>query len=181
MDPDGDGIACESLPSAPQSEVVVATPEPTPVPRDQGTSRFNPYPTEVVCAGPVDDFCLGVASVDWDAWPEIQAENRFNDAPPAGHKFVMIGLYLLNHSDTEQYSGGVRSELSVLGHGTNVAVRTFDNGGCGVLLDSLPSTDVFPNGSVTGNVCFVADLDLSTLVMRWEPFFEDGAWYALPR
>ena len=183
LDPDGDGIACENLPGAPVPEVqeivvtATPTPSPTPVPTGQGLSRQNPWPMDGSCYGPADGFCFGILSVDWDAWPEIQVENQFNDPPPDGHKFVMIEISLLNQGNIERNSITGDTDSDVLGQGTNVVIRST---GCGVIPNDLKWADVFPGGRVSGNICFVVpDEDISTLVLRWEYSFRDALWFAL--
>ena len=186
LDSDGNGIACEDLPGAPEPTVIevfvtpTPTPSPTPVPpEDQGLSRHSPFPMDYGCVGATGDFCIDVVSLDWDAWPEIQAENESNDSPPADHKFVMIEMSAhlgVGHGETETSSGSVLSRAAVLGQGTNVAI---DSGGCGIIPNAFPSTDVSPGDSVSGNICYVVpEEDISTLVLRWDSSWIP-LWYAL--
>ncbi len=183
LDQDGNGIACENLPGAPQPEVqqvvvtATPTPSPTPIPTGQGMSRYNPQPMDGTCYGPANGFCFGVLSVDWDAWPEIEAENSFNDPPPADHKFVMVEVFVLNQGSVERNSITADSDSEVLGEGTNVAIRSTR---CGVIPNDLEWADVYPGGSLSGNICFVVpEEDISTLMLLWEPTFGDKLWFAL--
>jgi hypothetical protein len=65
-----------------------ATPKATPTPA-AGLSRGNALPlgqTAVVPPG----WEVTVLGVDEDAWPEVQAENTFNDPPERGYRMVLI-------------------------------------------------------------------------------------------
>ena len=77
----------------PADHTVVAVPTPAPTGGD-GSSRSRPIAYgERFQAGVFD---IQIVSVDTDAWPEIQAENQFNDPPPAGKRFVLWTLEVWN-------------------------------------------------------------------------------------
>ena len=63
-------------------------PPPTPPPPPAPGSRENPYLINTPFQVGSWRFILGAA--DFDAWPEIQAENEFNDPPPPGWSYVTV-------------------------------------------------------------------------------------------
>ncbi len=89
-------------------------PAPTPTPREAtpvppstsppaglGESRDNPVPVGVPFLTS-DGFEWTVVGVDFDAWPEVQAENQFNDPPAEGNRMIMVTLKVTNVSSEEE-------------------------------------------------------------------------------
>jgi len=86
-----------------------------------------------------------------DGTAEVLAENQFNDPPPNGHVFFLVEVVLTNEGPERQDSAFF-VDIDAVGDG-NVE---YDGFGCGVIPNALDtSTELFPGGSVSGNVCFV--------------------------
>ncbi len=126
-------------------------PEPTPTSGD-GSKRSSPIAYgEKFQAGIFD---MQITAVDTDAWPEIQAENRFNDPPPSGKQFVLWTLSVWNQRgsvDEPEYV--TESDFELVGN-RGVEYQTFEDGvSCGVTPNDL-SENLYRGGMVTGTVCF---------------------------
>jgi hypothetical protein len=160
-------------------------PKPPPPP-PPGSTRANPLPLGQTVGISVRNgeemWRLRILSVDFDAWPEIQAENQFNRAPAPGFQYVMAAVevtYVSGQSPRRPWSS-IASDLNTVG-ASNVAFNQYDNGGCGVVPDDfvLKDTDVFPPGSLTGNVCWpVRSSDVPTLE-AYLTFTAGPYWMAL--
>ena len=145
----------ESAPTPP-------APNPTPDPGAIGT-RSNPVPLGQYFQPPTSPWELKVVSVDWDAWPEIQAENQLNESPAAGNQFVMVTIMVRNTgSSADRFSS---SRISAVGS-QSVEYRTSVNH-CGVIPDDFSDiTRLFPSGELQGNICYeVASSDISSLLL----------------
>lgn len=100
----------------------------------------------------VGDWMIRVIGVELDATDAVLAENQFNSPPPPLSRFTMVTL-------EASYVGGppaafwFGSELRLVDD--DGAHTTFDPS-CGVIPDDLAfGSEVFPGGTVTGNVCWV--------------------------
>ena len=124
------------------------TPSPTPAPGNIGT-RTNPVSLGQYFRPPDSPWELKIESVDWDAWPEIEAENQFNDPPDAGNNFVLIGISVRNRgNEADSFSS---YQVSAVGSRA-VEYRTFTDS-CGVIPDNFEDTTrIFSGGELQGNV-----------------------------
>ena len=123
----------------------------------------SPVPLGQYFGPPDSPWELKTLSVDWDAWPEIEAENQFNDPPDAGHTFVLIEISIRNRGtepDNFQSYG-----ISAVG-ARAVEYRTFTDS-CGVIPGDFEDiTRIFSGGELQGNICYeVASSDISSLVL----------------
>ena len=115
---------------------------------DSTDSRLSPTPLgETVDIG--GGWSLRVNGMISDQTPAVLNENMFNDAPPTGYIFAIVNVTLTNVGD--QMDTAFWVSTAVVGE-SNVE---FNKSGCGVIPSPLDTfADVFPGGSVTGNVCF---------------------------
>ena len=154
------------------------TPEPTPDPTPEPTptnlgSRSNPIPLGQSFRPPDSQWELRIISVDWDAWPEIEAENRFNDPPASGNKFVMVKIAVHNRGSEPDSFGS--SNISAVGSQA-VEYRTFVDS-CGVIPDDFSNfTRIFSGGELQGNICYeVASSDVNSLLLFGDRYTFDIA------
>jgi hypothetical protein len=123
-----------------------------------------------------------VNSVNWDAWPLVQAANMFNDPPPSGYVDVMANL-------SAQYIGS--GSASILDFsinygvvGTDGVVRTsFSGPTCGVLPPprDIDYTTFISGASFDMNDCWVVPASqVPSLELYWQDV-RGGAtgWFAL--
>ena len=167
-----------------------SSPSPTPVPL--GLSRNNPSPPGPDGALITDDeFLIGVATaIENTAQAQTLTEsilsaNRYNEPPPEGHSFFIVGIIVTNLS-AESRSFDASYRLRLVGQ-SNVAYSQFENS-CGVLPDDLSKFDsyreLFESGALSGFVCFsVQASDIGTLILYDDgPIFSDNKrlFWALP-
>ena len=137
------------------------TPTPTHTPTNIGT-RGNPVPLGQYYRPGNSPWQLKVVSVNWDAWSVIQDENRFNDPPDAGNRFVLVNIEVRNLGSTAEsfFAAGLNTVGS-----SNVEydVECKFN----VLPDRFDSfRRIFPNGVLKGNICYeVPASDTSSLLL----------------
>ena len=94
------------------------------------------------------DWYLRFGAADTDAWPEIEAENMFNDPPAAGNNFVMASVWV-KKAGSETGLPWLDINVEFLGK----SGRVYD-GSCGVLPQDLDDVaDLYPGASASGNVC----------------------------
>lgn len=94
------------------------------------------------------DWYLRFGAADTDAWPEIEAENMFNDPPASGGRFVMAPLWV-KKAGADKGTPWLNVTVEFLGKNG----RIYD-GSCGVLPNSMMDVaDMYPGASATGNVC----------------------------
>jgi len=131
---------------------------------DIGTQRTNP-----ISAGRTaltdDGLGITVMSVDADAWPEVKAENYYNDPPKAGYRFLMAKVriqvvdgYFTNPINVSAYGFGVVGSSAVLA------------GTCGsypLLPDELAAT-MFHGGVTQGNLCVEVPEDETDLLIYYK-------------
>ena len=142
LDPDGDGFACDT-----------AT---VPVSGRDGSKRTSPIPYGQRFQAGVFD--MQITTVDTDAWPEIRAENQFNDPPPQGKRFVMWTLQVWNvrgsHDEGESITEG---DFELTGN-QGVTHLPFSEGvSCGVTPNDLRH-ELYRGGTVTGTTCFAVPI-----------------------
>ena len=157
-----EAVAGVTPPPVQPTPIPTPSPTPTPTPGNLAT-RSNPVPLGQYFRPPDSPWELKVESVDWDAWPEIEAENQFNDPPAAGNKFVLIGISVRNSgTEADSYSS---SGVSAVGSRA-VEYRTFTDY-CGVIPDDFEDiTRIFSGGELQGTICYeVVSSDINSLVL----------------
>lgn len=137
----------------------------TTTPAAEGTFEDPVQPGDWVRVGSVD---VVVLAVDTDATDKVLAENQFNEPPVEGNRFVMWRVALANAGDEVTVALGEVS-FSVVGPSA-VAYDAFAT--CGVVPDGLDEfRDVFPGGSLEGNLCWeVSEDDADALVLLVDEF-----------
>lgn len=141
-----------------------------------GSSRTRPVPVQT--ARRVKDWKIAVAASLADATQAVMAENMFNEPPQEGHQFFVARLratYVGQASDSFDAFYRARAVGA-----SSVAYSTFENS-CGVIPDPMPDSEVFPGGTVEGNVCWeIRSTDAASLIMYDQPFLSDTrTWFAL--
>jgi hypothetical protein len=105
-----------------------------------------------------------ILSVTPNANSLIAATNSFNKAPASGNQFFVARISAMRTATTSGRYGPY--ELYAVG-ASNVSYTSFGNS-CGVIPDPVSSNEVFPGGTVTGNVCWqIASGDAGSLV-AWD-------------
>jgi hypothetical protein len=133
-----------------------------------GSFRSTPLPIGA-SAAVGEGWTLTVLSATPNATADVLARNRFNSPPQAGKQFFIVRVSLKNEGSQPQnlFRAG---QFRLLGD-ANVAYRTFDPT-CGVIPDPISTTDVFPGGTITGNLCWqVPSTEVGSLVLYHEYFF----------
>ncbi len=143
-------------------------------------SRANPVPAGVTAR--VGDWEVTVLSVVPDAGEVVLEENSFNDPPAEGRRFVMVELAATYWGESSE---SVLWGLSMSAVGESLVAYGGFEDSCGVIPDDIEdSREVFPGGTVTGNVCWaVDDGDAGSLVLIVEEalsFDADRVFMALP-
>lgn len=150
------------------------TPAATPAPAPRaGATRENPVPLGQA-QSLSDGWTMRVVSFTPDATAAVLAENMFNDPPPAGSQFAMARVEATNGTTgPESFDGTYR--LRAVGP-SNVSFTTFNNS-CGVIPDRISSTQVFPGGTIAGNVCWsIPSADAAGLVLYDADSFTPTSW-----
>jgi len=156
----------------PTIEQITATPPPA-----AGLSRGNALPlgqTAVVPPG----WEVTVLGVDEDAWPEVQAENQFNDPPEQGYRMVMVTLRVTNIQTKDEAVRISAGDFELVGS-RNQVYKTYERS-CGVTPNSLEA-ELFPQGTADGTVCLQAGIDETGLLLIASPSWdeEDQRYFAL--
>ena len=147
------GISAAGL----QRHVLAATTVP-------GTTRDNPAPIGTAVDMP-NGWRITVLSITPNATEIVKKHNRYFYKPPAaGHQYFIARFLVVRTGATPNRA--VR-DFMVVG-GSNVA---YESRSCGhIYPDYLERKEVFPGGSVTGNVCWaVRSSDVGSLVMFYTP------------
>ena len=133
---------------------------------DIGTQSTNP-----MTAGSTNltDNGLGITvmSVDADAWPEVYAENMFNDPPKAGYRFLMVKLEVENSSGA---SGQIRirdSDFKVVGSSAVLA------GTCGLypVIPNELDIKVSTGEKLSGNVCVEVGNNEVDFILNYDKYW----------
>ncbi len=124
---------------------------------DVAGTRDNPIPFGQ--PGAVGDWEVTVVGTTPDAWPQVQAENQFNDPPPPGFQDYMAELSFTYTGSDEPQTPFWSLSTSVLGQ-SNVAHEE----ACGVIPNDYQNVgDVYTGGNSVANVChWVESVDIST-------------------
>ena len=117
---------------------------------------------------------MEITAIDWDAWPEIQNENQFNDPPASGYRFVMWTM------DVENMRGSVdasewahEADFEMVGS-RNVLYYPFSKeNSCGVIPDEL-NAHLYRSGETSGNVCLSVPTDETDLTFFYEALHDDA-------
>jgi hypothetical protein len=161
-----------------QWRVVLAAPAPTPAPTPApapraGSTRESPIPLGQA-QSVSDGWTMRAVSFTPDATAAVLAENMFNDPPAAGKQFAIARVEASN-ATTAPASFGGSFRLRAVGP-SNVSFSTFSNS-CGVIPDPISSTQVFPGGTIAGNVCWeVPTSDVGGLVMYDSASYSASTW-----
>ena len=174
-------------PPTPTRTRVVGTPTPVPprpTPEPTSTATQPPLGTR---ANPIPRGQKWLASTGWeivvldfnpDAWPVVQAENRYNDPPRTGNRMVMARVGVTNVS-VERQPGIISKSWFALQGSRNLVYRPFDSPyRCGVIPDELLD-EVFIGEYVEGNVCFQIPLDETGLRLIYDPIVDDYTYFAV--
>jgi hypothetical protein len=157
--------AANSSSGTPTEEPVPAeapTAVPTEAPSGPVGSFTNPVPYGETATLP-GDWTLKVIDVITNATDQVMAENQFNDPPAEGRQFFIVRVSATNNSNQP---ASIRSIASFSAVGKSaVAYETYEDR-CGVIPDELSDAEVFPGGTIEGNICWsVKKEDVKTLVM----------------
>lgn len=121
------------------------------------------YPAPMGQPLAVGDWEVTVISTIPDGNAAVRRENQFNAPPPPGGQFFIVKVSVKNVG-VEATSAQFRLRFSSIGQ-SRVAYD-YQNS-CGVIPERLPSNEVFPGGTVTGNVCWaIMSSDAASLVMQ---------------
>lgn len=167
--PDGEEAEERSSTTTEAEERVITTttrkpPTTTTTAAPETGTRTNPDPLGVtyeVSSDGMDGKEVWTAKIDtvnFDAWPAIQAENQFNSAPAEGWRFVMIQLTMGYETGEKSSHPGYVADITATGSANRIydAYSAMPNGesGCGVFPGPLShGDDLLPGGTATGNVC----------------------------
>jgi hypothetical protein len=158
---------CETVLRSPSG---TSPPPPLPPlpPLGSTPARAYPFGTEVTLAG---DWKVRVVSTIPDATALVMAENQFNDPPAPGKQFFIVRVratYVGTGADS--FDGTFR--LRAVGPSA-VSYNAFDDT-CGVIPEEISDSDVFPGGTIEGNVCWqVQPPDAASLVVYDDPLVSD--------
>lgn len=131
-------------------------------------SRDRPIPGRTL-ASLSDGWQIAVIGVTPNANDAVRRQNQFNDPPAAGNQFFLVRVQVTNSGGSDNNRGRSFSagDLRAVGD-SGVAYTTFSNS-CGVIPDALPRSEVFPGGSIAGNLCWqVRASDAGSLVMFYD-------------
>jgi hypothetical protein len=119
-----------------------------------------------------------VLGVDEDAWPEVQAENQFNDPPEEDYRMVMGTLRVTNVQTTDESTRISGGDFEFVGS-RNQVYNTPDRW-CGVTPNGLEA-ELFPQGTAEGTVCSQVGTDETGLILIASPSWdeEDQRYFAL--
>ena len=161
--------AVPATPAARPTATPTPTPTttPTPIPdTDMGTTLEYPYPAGSTIQG-TDGTETVVTGVNNDAWQVVLEENQFNNPPEPGNRFYMVTVEVVNVAGASPLNVSP-IDFELIG-GNRVVYKTFQHS-CGVVPDELWG-EVYPGGSVQGNLCFEVGADESGFVLVHSPGF----------
>lgn len=142
-----------------------------------GSFREQPLPIGV-SARIAEGWEAKVLSATPNATSVVLRENRFNSPPEPGHQFYMVRISLTYVADGPVEPGPKpywrAGQFKLVGN-ANVAYSRGLANSCGVVPDALPTTEVFPGGTITGNICWeVPSAEADSLVLYNEYLFPGG-------
>ncbi len=120
----------------------------------------------------VGDWKVRVVDVNPDATDVVFDENEFADPPADGDQFVMVTI---EAEFVGPDSGEFWSDMTWKTVGPSSVAYEDTTDGCGSLPDAIDDMgEVFPGGTITGNVCWsVSQSDIPDLLMILEEFAMD--------
>ena len=134
-----------------------------------GTTRDNPVPIGTAADMP-NGWRIAVLSVTPNANKLIDEQRSYRSDPPdEGHQYFIARLSIVRIGEGAKH---LDTDFEAVG-GSNVAYGAYD--GCPWYVpDRLRwTTEVFPGGSVTGNVCWQVRVgDVGSLVMFYDPVYD---------
>jgi hypothetical protein len=138
------------------------------IPAGPGASRSGAVaPGESVTSG---DLRVTLLDVNFDAADAIIAADDFVDPPAAGNRYVLITVRV-EHVGEDDESISVSSGDFELTGSRNVVYDTFsEESRCGFFSDEI-SGEMFPGGSLEGDVCFQVPEVETDLILIASPFF----------
>lgn len=113
-----------------------------------------------------------------DAWPVVQAENRYNEPPRQGNRMVIARVGVTNVSaDPDLYMVSY-SDYSLEGS-RDVVYKPFERPhSCGVIPDELLDA-VYTGEYMEGNVCFQIPADETDLLLLYDEGWYDYVYFAV--
>jgi hypothetical protein len=144
-------------------------------------TRESPIPLgQRVTVGGWGVVVRGVRIASYD---EMLEENMFNDPPIEGKSFVLVEVSVSNKTETED------SVFSALDFGVLGPSNVVDTGhdfdtSCGVVPNELDEfAEVFPGGTIRGNLCYQIDLreldETLFFAEDWDISNSQRVWFAL--
>ena len=168
----GPPAAPEPTPMPTPGPTVAPTPAPTPEPTQDGTTRSKAWPYGQRFQAGIFD--MRVTDIDWDAWPEIRAENQFNDPPAEGYRFVMWTMNVHNVRGSNDESELVTDNDFGMVGSRNVQYYPYtEENRCGVIPDELHE-QLYRGGQTTGNVCLSVPTDETDLTFLYDTYQKDA-------
>jgi len=146
---------------AEEADVAEVEPEPEPEPAvEAGTSIDAPLPfaTPVEVDSWAGTYTVSFGAVNWDASSIVENENPFNVDPGEGEKFIIVTVTMTNTDDTEWNAYGTLfwGDIKLVSNG-----RGFSEGSIVVVPNGLSTQgDLYPGGTVTGDVAFLVPNDV---------------------
>ena len=126
---------------------------PVPPPPPPAGSRENPLAINTPFSSSVWGFSVG--GTDTDSWPEIAAENMFNDPPPAGWSYVTAPV-TVTYRGSGSDSPWLSTYVEFVGSNGVVYTDYSATAWCGVVPDAYGDIpEMYAGGSATGNACAV--------------------------
>lgn len=119
----------------------------------------------------VGDLRITVLEADTDAASRLETLSEFPSTPVPGRRVVLIRLEVEHiGSDRDETIQVYESDYKITGS-ANVIYDSFgDDTSCGFLEDSLQG-EMFPGGSLEGNICFQVPENETDLLLVSEPSF----------
>lgn len=152
----------------------------TAAPAKAGT-RDNPHPLGTELRSE-EGLVVIVDSVRFDAWPEIQAVNSFNEPAPEGFTYVLMTFTIRNETE-EPVESSWALDIGLIGS----ANRMYSPGNayCDPVIPNplYDGGELYPGGSYQGNDCLqvpTAEVEDGSLVLAVTPMlsFDDPVFVA---
>ena len=117
---------------------------------------------------------MQIVAIDTNAWPEVYAENRFNDPPADGYRFVMWTLEVENvRGSSDEYERVSDVSFRLVGS-NNVQYASFGSESrCGIIPDDLAES-LYLNGTGTGNICLSIPNDEINFTFLYDTYHDDA-------
>jgi hypothetical protein len=149
----------------PSEAPVLETPTPTPTPAPKvadGKSLATAVPAGSVLKGSdySGNYTLQFGQVNWDAGAAIKAANMFNEAAPAGQKYLLVPVTVTNTGTSEVSPGAIMLSLAFV---TDDG-RSFQPGTTVVVVpnDTLTGANLYAGTTITGDIAILIPADVNT-------------------